>query len=103
MIVRTALNENLAKIFGSANRKLTVFRSDCFPFCVVLLLCFISLISSIYTFNNTNNMLDYRVPLPMSYMLIVDLAIDDVESGKAVSLRKQLAIITLIWMCYFRE
>lgn len=50
MIVRTALNENLAKIFGSANRKLTVFRSDCFPFCVVLLLFFISLISSIYTF-----------------------------------------------------
>ena len=48
-------------------------------------------------------MLDYRVPLPMSYMLIVDLAIDDVESGKAVSLGKQLAIITLIWMCYFRE
>ena len=33
-------------------------------------------------------MLDYRVPLPMSYMLIVDLAIDDVESGKAVSLRE---------------
>ena len=102
MIVRTALNENLAKIFGSANRKLTVFRSDCFPF--VWCCCFfISLISSIYTFNNTNNMLDYRVPLPMSYMLIVDLAIDDVESGKAVSLGKQLAIITLIWMCYFRE